>query len=64
MYAVVQPIHINHFNGELTLCPNNMVLAVSALCLGDGPTVITNEVLDVPAKSQEVNQHDWNFIKN
>lgn len=40
-----------------------MVLAVSALCLGEGPTVITNEVLDVPAKSQELNQHDWNLLK-
>lgn len=35
---------------SITLCPNMMVLAVSPLCRGDGPIVITKEVLAVPAK--------------
>ena len=39
-------------NGEkiaLTRCPNKMVLDVSPWWRGDGPIVITNEVLAVPA---------------
>lgn len=34
---------------ELTRCPNKMVLDVSPRWRGDGPIVITNEVLAVPA---------------
>lgn len=33
---------------ELTRCPNMMVLDVSPRWRGDGPIVITNEVLAVP----------------
>jgi len=35
---------------EPTLCPNIIVLAVSPRCRGDGPMVITSEVLAEPVK--------------
>lgn len=41
-------------NLEPTLCPNIIVLAVSALCRGDGPMVMTSEVLAVPVKTLDV----------
>ena len=37
---------------SLTRWPNNIVLAVSPLCRGDGPIVITKDVRAVPEKSQ------------
>lgn len=38
----------------LTLCPNIIVLAVSPLCRGDGPIVMTSEVLAVPVKISRI----------
>lgn len=53
-------------NLEPTLCPNIIVLAVSPLCRGEGPIVMTSEVLAVPVKtfrSQETNSALIWFVK-
>lgn len=48
-----------------TLCPNIIVLAVSPLWRGDGPIVITSEVLAVPIKTFRSQTHtaQIRFIK-
>lgn len=56
---------MNYLNLEPTLCPNIIVLAVSPLCRGDGPIVMTSEVLAVPVKKFRCQTHTaqiW-FIK-
>jgi hypothetical protein len=54
IFSKVKGVKRELLNLEPTLCPNIIVLAVSPLCRGDGPIVMTSEVLAVPVKTLDV----------